>query len=130
MSEDNVKVVSDLLDGFTSGDIAKAVGAFHAECVVHEAESLPYGGDWNGPDEVMKLFSTMGAAFEVTMHKVDLYDCGGDKVLMHGDATYTSRATGRSLRTSMMEFHTIQDGKIIYSNVFYQDTRSLLDLLA
>lgn len=129
MSEDNVKVVSGLLEGFVNGDIEKAVGAFHAECVVHEAESLPHAGDWHGPDGVMKLFVTMGTAFDVKIHHFDIYDCGGDKVLMHAKATFTARATGRSVDTAMMEFHTIQDGKIIYSDVFYQDTKAIADLV-
>lgn len=130
MSEDNVKVVMGLLDGFASGDIERAVAAFHHDCVVHEAGSLPHGGDWHGPDGVMKLFATMGAAFEVTIHHHEVYDCGDDKVLMHAEATYESRATGRSLRTAMLEFHTIKDGKIVYSDVFYQDTKALIDTFA
>jgi uncharacterized protein len=49
MSQQHMETVKRLFDAVRRRDQAGVLEAYHPEIVVHEAPSLPYGGDWYCP---------------------------------------------------------------------------------
>lgn len=113
-------IACKLLDSFIAGDMAGAVSTIHADCVVHESEALPYPGDWHGPDGFTTLVSTMVGLFDVTFERYEVIE-QGDGASMRAFATFTSRTTGRSLSTSIVEIYRFQDGQIVDADIYYKD---------
>jgi len=123
----NGAVAAKLLDSFIAGDMAGAVSVIHADCVVHESRALPYPGDWHGPDGFTTLVGTMVGLFDVTFAGYEIID-DGDGVSMRAFATFTSRATGRSLDTSIVEIYRFRDGQIVDADIYYKDPGAIRDL--
>jgi uncharacterized protein len=48
MSQQHVETVKRLFDAVARRDRAGLLEAYHPEIVIHEAPSLPYGGDYHG----------------------------------------------------------------------------------
>ena len=120
-------IASKLLDSFIAGDMAGAVSTIHADCVVHESQALPYPGDWHGPDGFTTLVTTMTGLFDVTFERYEVID-NGDGVSMRAFATFTSRTTGRSLDTSIVEIYRFQDGQIVNADIYYKDPGAIQEL--
>ena len=120
-------IASKLLDSFIAGDMAGAVSTIHADCVVHESQALPYPGDWHGPDGFTTLVGTMTGLFDVTFERYEVID-NGDGVSMRAFARFTSRSTGRSLDTSIVEIYRFQDGQIVDADIYYKDPGAVREL--
>jgi ketosteroid isomerase-like protein len=52
MAEQSVEVVKGMYEAFGRGDVPAVLGAMAADVEWHEAEGMPYGGVYHGPDEV------------------------------------------------------------------------------
>jgi len=48
MSQQNLETVKRLFDAVRRRDQAGVLEAYHPEILIHEAPSLPYGGDYRG----------------------------------------------------------------------------------
>jgi hypothetical protein len=116
----NGAVAARLLDSFIASDLAGAVSTIHADCVVHESQALPYPGDWHGPAGFTELVGVMTGLFDVSFAGYEIID-DGDQVSMRAHATFTARATGRSLSTSIVEIYRFRDGQIVDADIFYKD---------
>jgi ketosteroid isomerase-like protein len=123
----NGPVAAKLLDSFIAGDLAGAVSVIHADCVVHESAALPYAGDWHGPAGFTELVATMVGLYEVGFAGYEIID-NGELVSMRAFATFTSRATGRGLETSIVEIYRFRDGQIVDADIFYKDPSAVREL--
>ncbi|HEY1968988.1 MAG TPA: nuclear transport factor 2 family protein [Pseudonocardia sp.] len=127
MDTSGTAIASKLLDSFIAGDLAAALSTIHPDCVVHESPALPYPGDWHGPDGFNQLVSTMVSLFELTFDRYEVID-NGDTVSMRAYATFTSRTSGRSVDTSIVEIYRFQDGQIVDADIYYKDPTAIRDL--
>ena len=123
----NGPVAAKLLDSFIAGDLDGAVSTIHADCVVHESRALPYPGDWHGPAGFAELVGIMVSLFDVTFAGYEIID-NGDMVSMRAHATFTARATGRSLETSIVEIYRFADGQIVDADIYYKDPSGVREL--
>jgi ketosteroid isomerase-like protein len=125
---DAVDVVRRFTDAALAGDGETAMGLIGPDCVFEEAESLPYGGDHIGPVGIGAMLGDLFRIYDLVPEAVKLTDCGSF-VLARAAATFTARTTGRQLRMPIVELYEVSDGHIQRNQIFYQDTKALLDLL-
>jgi ketosteroid isomerase-like protein len=109
-----------MVTAFTTGDIPAVLREFHPDCLLHEAESLPYPGTYKGLEGFMELLGIMGAAFEITFDGHEIFDAG-ETVVARLQATFTSRKSGRQVSMPIVEVYKFLDGKIIDADVYYKD---------
>jgi ketosteroid isomerase-like protein len=123
MSSENVKVVSDIYDGFIlRGSIDTLFASLHPDVVVHEARSLPFGGTFHGIEGVKDLFGQMFATWDDLRIAVEKVIDGGDELVVAIlRLTGRAKATGTPVDMQMTELWTLRDGKVIALKPFYWD---------
>lgn len=98
---------------------------FSPTVVLHQAESLPYGGTWRGHDGMERFFLAMSNTWE----KFDLLDqrflATGDATVVHTEVQARARATGRELAFAILQTITFADGRIAEVYPFYWDTAAI-----
>jgi hypothetical protein len=63
----NIDVIRGIYDAAKAGDLTSALQVIAPDAIVREAPSLPYGGEFHGPDGMGRLLSqvfTTWAKFE------------------------------------------------------------------
>jgi nucleoside-diphosphate-sugar epimerase/ketosteroid isomerase-like protein len=96
--------------------------------VWREAESLPWGGEWRGPDGFARLNQKIDTLTELTTRGHEIV-WAGDVVELRLDAVFTSRKSGRRLPMTVVEHYRVRDGKIYGADAFYKDTHAVNDLV-
>jgi len=67
------------------------------------------------------LFGPMLTNYDLTVNPGTKAHDAGDVVVGTLDLTFTSRATGASVRTNVVEIYTVVDGLIRHIDVYYKD---------
>ena len=98
------------------------------DAVWREAESLPWGGEWRGPDGFARLTHEIDVLAELTTRGHEIVRAG-DAVELRLDAVFTSRKSGRQLPMTVVEHYRVHDGKIYGADAFYKDTQAVNDLV-
>ena len=120
---DDVATLEDFVRG---GEGALAMVDENA--VWREAESLPWGGEWRGPDGFARLTREIDVLAELTVRGHEIVRAG-DVVELRLDAVFTSRKSGRQLPMTVVEHYRVHDGKIYGADAFYRDTQAVNDLV-
>jgi ketosteroid isomerase-like protein len=130
VSQADVDVVQSFLNAFTSGDLETVFGKLsHPEIVIREADSLPYGGDNKGVEGFQGLLAKMFEVFELSVDSYEVSDAGAH-VMVNLVMSFTSRASGRVVKMPGVEVYTIRGGQVAVVDVFYKDTKAIVDLVA
>ncbi|RWB35151.1 nuclear transport factor 2 family protein [Mesorhizobium sp.] len=104
-------------------------GAFHAEVVVHEPQSLPYAGDWNGLDGIGALFHKMQEIWsDVAVEGLQACQ-SDDTVYMSCTLRLTARANGAVVVQPFAEVLRFKEGRLIEGTPFYYDTAEIVTTL-
>ena len=92
------------------------------DLVIHEAESLPFGGAYRGKRALRDLFATVMAYWDEP--SVDIYSIVGDDthVVALMNFSMTSKASGRTIVQKMAEVSTVRDGLVVEMRIHYYDT--------
>ena len=97
----------------------------HPDIVIHEAESLPFGGEWKGKDALQRLSVAMYGTWAEA--KVDIHEIiGGEEyaaVIL--SLTMTSRKTGRTFTQTLSEVGRFEDGLLREHRIHYFDTAEI-----
>jgi ketosteroid isomerase-like protein len=120
---DDVATLEDFVRG---GEDALAMVDENA--VWREAESLPWGGEWRGPNGFARLTREIDVLAELTARGHEIVRAG-DVVELRLDAVFTSRKSGRQLPMTVVEHYRVHDGKIYGADAFYKDTQAVNDLV-
>lgn len=128
MSSEQLATADRFLDRFLAGDLPGALENVHPDVVLDEAQSLPFGGVFNGHDGYLEFVQAVMAAVEIDVRGRKLTDAG-DQVLAQIDATMTPRAGGPAVPMPVVEIYSFTDGLISRFDVFYKDTKALTDAL-
>ena len=116
------------LEAFVTGGTTEPLAMVDEEAVWREAESLPWGGEWHGPDGFARLTREIDTVAELTVLDHAIVEAG-DVVELRLDAVFTSRTSGRRLPMKVVEHYTVRDGRIYGADAFYKDTQAVNDLL-
>jgi ketosteroid isomerase-like protein len=102
----------------------------HEDVVVHEAPTLPYGGDHYGQDAFMDLFETVQATWEFTeTFQYTYYESGPDTVILQVEVDSLAANTRKPIRLRLAEIFTIREGKIADLDIYYWDTAAMIEAL-
>jgi ketosteroid isomerase-like protein len=113
MSQDNIALVRSLYEAFAKGDVPTVLAGFHDDIEWNEAEGMPYGGQYHGPQAVAEnVFGPVTSDF-------DDFDVSPEEILADGNRvvallTYTGTAKESGNKLSMPAAHvwTVRDGKM------------------
>lgn len=100
---------------------------FAPDVVLHQADSLPYGGRWCGHEGMARFFVAMSAqwsAFEL-VEQTFLAETSPLVVLTQVRAR--ARATGRELTFPILQTIVVEDGRITEVRPFYWDTAAIAE---
>lgn len=126
--DNGVATLEKFVSRMGSGDRSGAMEMVDEDAVWHEAESLPWGGQWRGPDGFTRLEAAIDSSAEMTVRDSAIVDAG-DAVEMRLRLVFTSRESGRRLPMDVVEHYTVRGGKIHGANAFYKDTQAVNDLV-
>ncbi len=90
--------------------------------VIHEAPSLPFGGEYRGRRALRDLYATVMAYWNAPA--VEIYSIVGDDthVVALMRFTMTSKHTGHTFTQNMAEVSTLRDGLVTEMRIHYYDT--------
>ena len=111
------------------GDMNAQIALLHPDFVVHEAASLPYGGDYRGAEGWAALVGAVVQAwsgFRLEPLGVIAEDKG--VMVVKFNVSGRSRSSGRSFNMPVAEIWRIEDGKLLDISPFYWDTHVLATL--
>ncbi|MEJ3658378.1 nuclear transport factor 2 family protein [Actinomycetes bacterium KLBMP 9759] len=98
---------------------------FAPDVVLHQADSLPYGGTWRGHDGMERFFIAMSRAWETfEMVEQDFLSTSGPLVVLT-QVRARARATGRELRFPILQTITVENGRITEIRPFYWDAAAV-----
>jgi uncharacterized protein len=105
-------------------------GLLHEDVVVHEAPTVPYGGDHHGSNAFMDLFETVQGTWKFTeTFQYTYYESGPDTVILQVEVDAIAAATGKPIRLRLAEIFTIREKKIAELDVYYWDTAAMIEAL-
>jgi ketosteroid isomerase-like protein len=112
----------DLYGDFAKGDIEAVLSIFDPDIEWTEAEGFPYGGTYQGPEEVSsEVFMKLGTEWDGFSAAPTEFIDGGDKIVVLGEYSGTYKATGKSFEADFAHVWTLRDGKAV-KFVQYTDT--------
>lgn len=123
---DNRALVADIYAAANRGDLDFIAGRLHPDVVMHQAPSLPYGGEFVGRDAVLATLVEMFVEhYEV--RELRLENLAVDDDLVIGCATLRAgiRATGAEIEMPFRECFRLRGGLVVDVRPFYYDTAAL-----
>lgn len=124
----NLQTLMGFVEYVLGGKVEAALEFIHPDVVAHEAESLPYGGEYRGKDAFLELLTKIGETVEIEVTPLGMHDAG-DTIVAVFLAKFTSRASGNSIEMPVSEVYGFTDGLISSANFFYKDTKAFLDAI-
>jgi nucleoside-diphosphate-sugar epimerase/ketosteroid isomerase-like protein len=125
---DGVATLEKFVSRMGAGDMSGALAMVDEEAVWHEAETLPWGGQWRGPDGFTRLEAAINTSAEMTVRDSVIVEAG-EAVEMRLSLVFTSRKSGRRLPMDVVEHYTVRGGRILGATAFYKDTQAVNDLV-
>lgn len=122
-SRSAAETIELLIESMASKAYENANALFAPDVVVEEPESVPfYSGTHRGWEAVERdLFGPMLSNYDLTVNPGTKAHDAGEVIVGQLDLTFTSRETGASIRTNVVEIYTVVDGLIHHIDVYYKD---------
>lgn len=97
------------------------------DCIIHEAPSLPFGGDWKGPQGFVDLMAKIQQTFlEFSSEPISMVTEGD---VLAFAAILRGRTAKGSFEMPLVEYWTCRDGKIQEIYAMWQDTKVIAGLV-
>lgn len=112
-----------------AGKFDEARDMVSEKVVVREPAAIPYGGDHDGLQGFDRFRSIFAATWKRWEDGPMWYAESAGTVAKYNTITATSRATGRTYTTRLVELFTFEEGLIVEAVVFYQDVPGFLDAI-
>src|SRR5258706_9447657 len=134
MSQQQVEAVKRLFSAVLRRDRAALQAAYHPEIVIHEAPSLPYGGDYHGHEGALQhingyyqTWDALRPAGQQAHSPIFLDTTEDDVVVLWQEPTWIP-SSGKRLDLPALGVYKARDGQVVESRMF-QDTAAVRDLL-
>lgn len=129
--DDNIALVKKFYGYLADGDRDAAYANVMAEdCVLHEADSLPYGGVYHGRALMKDVLRDIVARFDEFEVEIRNYLAGGDEVVVHLHLAGVGRESRKPFAIPVMELWRIRDGKVVELRPFLYDSAAMTEALA
>ena len=113
MSEQNVELIEGVYGAFARGDVPAVLGSFTDDIEWVEAEGMPYGGVYHGPDAVAQnVFGPITSDVDGFALATGEFIASGATVAAVVSYTGTGKATGKALNVPAVHVWDIRDGKL------------------
>jgi ketosteroid isomerase-like protein len=118
----SVAILTALYGKAHIGDWDGVAAYLSDDLVIHEAASLPFGGEYRGRAALRQLYGIVMAYWDSP--SVDVYSIVGDEthVVALMNFTMTSKLTGNTFTQKMAEVSTLADGLVTEMRIHYYDT--------
>ena len=142
-SQQQVEIVKRLFEAVNRYDQAAILEAYHPEVVVHEAASLPYGGEFHGHEGALAHVNAFYQTWtglkpsisrdlpgEAQRENSPLFlETTQEYVVVFGQNTALAPQSGRKLDVPEAFVFRMRDGKVAESWMLNQDTVAILEFL-
>jgi uncharacterized protein len=113
MSEQSVEFVKGVYGAFARGDVPAVLGAFADDIEWLEAEGMPYGGVYHGPDAVAQnVFGPITSDVDGFALVIEELIGSGATVVAVVRYTGTGKGAGKALDVPAVHVWDIRDGKL------------------
>ena len=129
METQPLRVVQTIYEAGARGDIVTALAQYSPACAVHEPDSLPFGGLWQGPAGIGQVLGIVFQVFDKFEPRPQAFIADGERVAVLVDLTVRVRKTGEELTMPLLELYTVRDGQVVEFRPFYWDTARVLAAL-
>jgi ketosteroid isomerase-like protein len=119
-----VETVTRFVTSLSAGDVATCQSLVTDDLVFSEAPSLPFGGDWTGPDGLVGMLQAVSRDFRIRPDAPTVTEAG-DRVLVRVTGTIGSRQTGATMPLEALDLYTLRDGQIARVDVYYKDAAAV-----
>lgn len=96
---------------------------------VVEPGSLPYGGTFQGADQLAEFDRLFFETWSHHEYEVVRYAGHGEWVAVAINLNVVSQATGRQLTSRIAEWWRVVDEKVVEIEIFYEDTAAVLEVI-
>lgn len=133
MSQQNVETVKRLFTAVFGRDQAALQEVYHPEIVIHEAPSMPYGGDYHGHKGALQhvngYYQTWDALRPAAWRPLPpiFLDTTEDSVVVLWREEAVEAVSGSRIDLPALGIFKVRDGQIVESSMF-QDTAAVRDL--
>jgi ketosteroid isomerase-like protein len=122
----NTDAIAAAHDAFNRGDIEAVLQGFDPEMEWNVPETLPYGGQFHGPEEIGGFFQSLTQHFsEINVQVNELIDAG-EYVTDIGTIRGTAKEGGADVEAEAVFIWTMRDGKPVAFREF-SDTAAILE---
>jgi hypothetical protein len=128
MSTPDLAVVRRYVDSVGRGDLKAILACLHPDFVLNEPDTLPYGGDHVGRAGFVGLARQVASHYVTELLESHVHDTG-EFAVVRMRFRFISKRTGASMEMPLLELYWFEDGLIARGDIFYKDTKAVLDLL-
>lgn len=129
--DNNIGLIKTFYEYLANDDRDSAYAHLVAEdCVLYEADVLPYGGVYRGRDVMKDALKGVIARFDEFEFKIFNFLASGDEVVVHLQIKGIGRDSRKPFQIPILELWRIRDGKIVELRPFLYDAAALADALA
>ena len=121
----NRDLLKRIYELFFSGDIETMSGLFAPDAVIVEVASLPYAGEYRGPEGMTEIARRLHETWDELA--LDLQDILASDTRAAGVGIFSAvaKATGERVSFPMAEIWTFEGGKILRCEPIYGDTAAV-----
>ena len=121
MSEEaNVRLIQELYDAFSRGDIAAVLNFIDPEADLdfEGPDAIPWAGSWHGREGWTEFFQTLGEnADEITLAMAP-FAAQGDNIVTVGRYRARVKRTGQRIDSPLVHLWTIRNGIVVKCREF------------
>jgi ketosteroid isomerase-like protein len=122
------QIIESVYAAFNRGDIAHIVGLVAPNATWRQPATLPWGGDYTGPEGAAEFFRKLAASMNTVAFEAQESVSTGNEVFSFGEYEGANPATGKSARARWAFRWRVEGGKITAYDS-YIDTAKLLSVL-
>lgn len=114
-SEDNLQIVKNFYAALGKGDIPTVLEMLTDDAewdMPHPREIVPFGGKWQGKEEVKKFFGVMHDTVQMKGFDLQEFIVDGNKVVVIGRMKALALSTGKEYENDLVAIWTVENGKI------------------
>jgi hypothetical protein len=108
-----------------AGDWAGVAELCHPDLVIHEPESLPFGGEWKGQDALQRLAAVVFGTWAQARSEIHEITGGREWAVVVLSFAMTSKRTGEALVQSVCEAGRVENGRLKELRIHYFDAAAV-----
>jgi ketosteroid isomerase-like protein len=122
-----LEIAQAIQEVFATLTVEKARQYIAEDFVIKEARSLPFGGEWRGPEGFVGLMKAIPAAFPNFHFEPGPMVTDG-KTMVVFSATISGDTPHGRFEQPFVEYWICRDGKVVSALPFWHDTKAVMDL--